>query len=574
MFAIQPEEHARLSNPNIYLPLNYLSLIEQKQYYKHRDKIAEIRKSKILDDTKKTKKVLSDKLVGYINSFIYLKDTKEILQRKEDIDLEELKGLIENKTNAEELAKEIKTASKEEEAIILNYFLFMASDYQRAQLLRRAETRQANNYLFSIDNFNKDIDFLLDNLKLSLVLLRINNLTDNKLTSDDIRTGIENIIYSHTNRALILIDFGFNKENLENLKEKGADYIEPSIVRLSAQHIIHTRVSEYTDKLIADYTDLLDLTLDEAIQKYIDDVIREDKEAQLEALPQQLVNKPTSIDFPIDKVNHEVWKLLEESEKTGQLRINFNMANKHSEQKANVLYSISFDELGEDISKFTKKLTPFDKRVMLSVASLYSAKNEVISVTQIYESMGNTGKPNQTQLKKINESITKMNSAHIFLSNKKGEDAEAKNHNRPEFEYDGKLLPMERMSAKINGQVVESAIHVFREPPLVTFAKKRKQITTITPELLQSPVNKTEQNLCIDDYLIDRISKMKNAKGKKKAVRITKILFDTINTECHRTTSKQKQRTKDVVYTYLDYYKKCDFIKDYTKEADGVNIKL
>ena len=292
-------------------------------------------------------------------------------------------------------------------------------------------------------------------------------------------------------------------------------------------------------------------------------------------IPPNIVAKEVfGIDYPIDKVNGNIWNLLAESEKNGQMSIRFNVAKHNSGKRANVLYSIDFNNLGEGVT-ITKKLTPFDKRVMIAAAALYNAGNEVVSVSQIYEKMGNAGRPSAKQVEKINESLTKLEAAHIFLTNDYGEDAETETYPKRaiKFEYSGSLLPMERMSAYINGQLVETAVHLFREPPLVSFARGRHQITTVEPKLLQSPLSKTDQNLMIDDYLIDRIAKMKRTKTNHKQV-ITKILFESLNKECKRTTTKQKQRTPETVYKYLDYYKKCGFISGYKKESDGVDIEL
>lgn len=284
--------------------------------------------------------------------------------------------------------------------------------------------------------------------------------------------------------------------------------------------------------------------------------------------------KVLGIDYPIDKVNNNIWNILAGAEKNGQLQINFNVAKHNSGKQATVLYSINFDNLGADL-KITKTLTPFDKRVMVAVAALYNAGNEVISITQIFEKMGNTGKPNANQIKKINDSLEKLQAAHIFLSNNAGEDAETDTYPKKavSFEYSGSLLPMERVNAYINGQLAESAVRPFREPPVISFARGRHQITTLDPKLLQSPLNKTDQNLMIDDYLIDRIAKMKRAKANHKQV-IAKILFSSLNESCKRTTSKQRQRTPETVFKYLDHYKSCDFISGYTKESDGVVINL
>ena len=83
-------------------------------------------------------------------------------------------------------------------------------------------------------------------------------------------------------------------------------------------------------------------------------------------------------------------------------------------------------------------------------------------------------------------------------------DLKQKKYKYNHFRYDAALLPLERMQAIVNGQTVDSAFHLFREPPLITFAKERKQVTTIERKVLQTPISKTNQNLLIEDYLLER----------------------------------------------------------------------
>lgn len=174
-----------------------------------------------------------------------------------------------------------------------------------------------------------------------------------------------------------------------------------------------------------------------------------------------------------------------------------------------------------------------------------------------------TGRPGTKDLTRINEAVTKMTTARIYFDNEK--EAEAYKYNR--FKYDGSLLPLERGTAIVNGQLADAAIHIFREPPLISFAKQRRQITTVDVKLLQSPVSKTDANLLIEDYLLERISKEKKAKGKR-----CRILFDTLYKHTGITTSKQKQRAPAKIKKYLGYYQTQNFISNYTIESDGITI--
>ena len=287
-------------------------------------------------------------------------------------------------------------------------------------------------------------------------------------------------------------------------------------------------------------------------------------EQTAEELPRITTNPTDKINYPLDKPNNVIWNLIAGALNNGQLII--DTSRRGSKQDAVILYGINRDKLPAGLT-ITKQLTPFDKRCYIAAAALFNAGNEILSATQVYYMMGNTTPPNKNDLQKVNDSLTKMAAAHIFIDNQKEAQA-AKGYDH--FRYDASLLPLERISAYINGQLTESAIHLFREPPLMSFARQRNQITTVSRQLLESPVSKTDANLRIDDYLLERIGHMKNGKGKAPR----KMLFTTIYANCDIITAKQKQRAPEKIRRYLDYYKKCKWITDYAIDADGITIIL
>lgn len=277
---------------------------------------------------------------------------------------------------------------------------------------------------------------------------------------------------------------------------------------------------------------------------------------------------PENLDFPLDKPNSNLWRLLEEAEGE-QIAMEFDttsdsMARKGKE--AIIFYSLDFSAIDEPRSgvTITKRLTPFDKLVYMAAGALYNAGSNIFTIEQLYKMMGYSGRPSDKDRKKINESLTKMTSRLYIDSTKEVEI----NKNYPPFKYDSDLLPFERLEVIINNSPA-TAIHLFREPPLITFARERRQITTISRALLMPPVNKTTENLYIQDYLIERIAHMNN---NKKIVR--KMLYKTIYEKCNITTKKQKQRAPEKIKTFLDYYIQQGFIKSYKEGADGITIEF
>lgn len=270
--------------------------------------------------------------------------------------------------------------------------------------------------------------------------------------------------------------------------------------------------------------------------------------------------------YPVDKVNYNIWNMLE-SDEGGKLALEIDTSNsrRRKREPAIIDYAISFEELEAD-ARITKQLTPFDKRVYIAAAALYNAGNDVVSVSQLFRAMGNTGTPAPNQIERINDSLTKMGAARVYLDNTREKKV---NKRYPTIKYDAPLLPFERKSVYINNTLTESAIHFFREPPLITFARERKQVTTIPAKLLESPISKTDANLRLDNYLLERIAQMK----RPNSTAPRKILFSTIYDNCGITDKKQRQRTREKIQKYLDHYQACGWIKSHAAGADGITVQ-
>lgn len=260
-----------------------------------------------------------------------------------------------------------------------------------------------------------------------------------------------------------------------------------------------------------------------------------------------------TLDYPLDKINSNIWGGIENLIEHEQLV--FGMEKRGFKQEANVVCRFVADKLS---------LSAYDKRIYIAVSSIFNSGNKIISPAQIYAKMGSKGRPNQNAIAKINESLTMMRSANLYLNN---EDEIKVNTRYRHFYYDGALLPFERVNAYINNMHCASAIHIREEPPLVSFARERGQITTVPLKLLNSPVSKTVQNLCIEDYLIERIAHMR--KGKIKC----KLTFSTICQRCRLTEKKQKQRLPDKLKIFLTHYQNCGYIKGFDISDDIVYIQ-
>ena len=277
------------------------------------------------------------------------------------------------------------------------------------------------------------------------------------------------------------------------------------------------------------------------------------------------------VDFPLDKINNRIWQLLAE-ETTGQIVFDLaGPAKKGTPAKAPAFYSINFDELDKDeaLRGIVHRLTPTDKRIYIAIAGLYAAGNASMTYTQIYYATGRRGKPGVHDLEIIENSTRKMTHAFITLNDEKAAAALG----RQSYPIESPLLPailapLTDESRKLRNEE-RGRVAPLCEPPLITYARRYKQITTLPLKLLQGPISKTDAGIALEDYLLDTIAHAKRA-HKQTEVRT----YDTIAERIRQTARKQRERLPEKVLRLLDYYKQCEHIKDYNKRPDGVEIIL
>jgi len=285
--------------------------------------------------------------------------------------------------------------------------------------------------------------------------------------------------------------------------------------------------------------------------------------------PVHTVKVNQNVIYPVDKVNSKIWNLsddiVEYLSRGEQLSLDLFPADKSL--NATATYSMDFDDMpGVTVSR---KLNATDKQVQIAAYALLQTGTKKMTIQNLYEQMGYSGKAGKNDYTKIKQSVKKMMRTGVHLDNANESKAFGKNK-RPVFEYDGPLFPGKMVTATINGKTTHGVIFLYDEPPLVAFAKARNQITTLPLDLLAIPVNRNEKNTQLADYLMVQISHMKNPKGKTKIS--NKMLFETIYEYLEITERKAKSRVKETIFKLLDYYKEKDFIKGYRKLKDGVVI--
>lgn len=100
------------------------------------------------------------------------------------------------------------------------------------------------------------------------------------------------------------------------------------------------------------------------------------------------------------------------------------------------------------------------------------------------------------------------------------------------------------------------------------YAEKLKQITSWQTEYMKVPVRKTMQNALLCNYLLTKISLVKNSKNKYKN---NGILFTTIHEDLKLDVDNRNKikNIRDNIRKMFDYWIKIGLIKSYCFEKKG-----
>lgn len=284
-----------------------------------------------------------------------------------------------------------------------------------------------------------------------------------------------------------------------------------------------------------------------------------------ENLEQILVRYPTNYVTAIDKVSKETF-LGDFQLGTGK-KVNVQKKRLAKKSPIYTLIYIDIPELeGVKISG-RKELTPFDREVHDAIVTLYvEGGNVFITVNMIYQMM--TGKrdahcsPKQAQA--ITDSITKLMLSHVIID----ASEEAKLRGFKNSRYDSTLINVKRNEIILmNGKEVE-AIKILDTPILFDYANQKDQIGRFDVKLLDSPINKTEENIILEGYLRRRILGIKGSSKLSPT-----IVYETIYKQLEISASsdgalrKKKLKVRETVKKILDFYRQEGFIKGYCENT-------
>ena len=252
----------------------------------------------------------------------------------------------------------------------------------------------------------------------------------------------------------------------------------------------------------------------------------------------------------------------------------------------------------EDKTVF-RELTPFDRAVHNAVCSLCYSGIESFTTDQVYRII--TGNPDAKVTDKIRnmveESIRTLRNRIVGIDfEEEGEyfGINLLTENGDEITFvSNYILPLSHTILLLkNGQKVE-AWNLLSEPPLLSYARIKKQIETIAVEQLQVPLPLTENTIKLREFLLQKVLLIKRKTPKSGKLRkdykncnILKFedIYDLFGFDRNDHSSKsiiQRNRLIEKCETMFNYWiketgmvAKCVYIKDNKGKHIGFKIKV
>lgn len=217
------------------------------------------------------------------------------------------------------------------------------------------------------------------------------------------------------------------------------------------------------------------------------------------------------------------------------------------------------------------KLTNFDKEVMDAVATL-APLNNVISATSIFRIISGkmTGTINKNQRDKVDESMERCRKylLKIDLTSQYLINSPQERKYVDSLEYSGYLISFSKFDKRSKkGGKTGNYYYVITEMPLMfRLAESIGRVSEFPIALLDTPVQKTNQAIVVQGFLLREIDNMK--KGLRDSNFLTwEEVYEVAMIE--DLLKQQKQRFRKLVESILEFWKEKKFIDSFNVASTG-----
>lgn len=248
---------------------------------------------------------------------------------------------------------------------------------------------------------------------------------------------------------------------------------------------------------------------------------------------------------------------------------------KAGKEEITLFYDLEYDMQKLKDLGLPPDTTEEDFLLLTFIADAFTAKNTIITPTQLYTQFTGT-KPNERQLNDFVNSLMKLAGTMVRL-----DDREVmKSRGKTKFsEYYGQLAPIEFLNKRyvVNGAVASSLIQINNFPRVLSVGRETGQYTTIPKSLLYVRKYKTSKGKKLPGamqrrtprfykalvYLIKTIAQIKNP----TTPRVNKIIYDTYYEAVGAETRREKQLSRDLLFVILDHFVYENWITSYVEET-------
>jgi hypothetical protein len=226
-------------------------------------------------------------------------------------------------------------------------------------------------------------------------------------------------------------------------------------------------------------------------------------------------------------------------------------------------------------------LSTYDRAILNGITSLLESGNSAFTIPMLYHAMTGKETPSISEILWEDLVIRIERMRRIIISIDVSEEIE---HNMifgdarvNQLEISGYLLPLNKITGIINNNKAE-IYQIIQNPPVYSYAKIKKQLSSVPIKLLDAPINNNSTTIPLKTYLLQRIELMKNKKNKIKA---TLILFKSVYEELgmEEADRNAKKRVRDYSIKILQHFADKNYISSFEtvkcgKSISGVHINI
>lgn len=194
----------------------------------------------------------------------------------------------------------------------------------------------------------------------------------------------------------------------------------------------------------------------------------------------------------------------------------------------------------------------YEKAVNNGICSVYKVGNKIMTDRMIYQAM--TGNPDANlspkQAVMINQAITTL----MYTGAKIDMSEELKSRKIPgTMQYDENLIHAKRGTYNLNGAQT-TAIELLDAPLSLKIGETKDQIARLPMSAIATPVNKNEESIALQTYLLDRIYAMRGSKNDERRISYATVYTEIWGNEADSKSRTQKKRLRGYMAEMLSHW--------------------